>query len=103
MHEPDRAERKQEKKQARIMRKSAYGLGFGVGLFLLKVLVAPLLGEHELAQAALGAFALCLFGYGAVILLVFLVKKAWLRPADLLLVWVVIPAILLKLILDLSG
>ena len=95
-------EEKKERKLRRIMRKAAWGLGIGVGLFLLKIFVTPFIGDNEMATSAMGAFSLCLFGYGALMMLVFTFARNWVTRADLLLCWVIIPAVLLKLFLDLT-
>lgn len=82
------------------MRKSAYGLGIGIGLFVLQFLIAPFLGDHEVANKTLGAFVTSLLVYGGVNVLTFIVRRDWLGRVDMALVWIIIPAILLKLIMD---
>ena len=102
MDDFDKRELQKEKKTKRIMKKSAYGIGFGIGLYVLKFLIAPFIGDHDLAREALGAFALCLLTYGITTIAVFIFKKDWLAKADFLLSWIIIPMILLKLVLDLG-
>ncbi len=100
MNDLDKQERKKEKKIQRLLKKSAYAVGLGIGLLLLKFVVVPFLGESEQTEKALGLFSYCLILYGASIIVTFIVKKDWLIKVDLLLSWVIMPLILVKLLTD---
>ncbi|PJB69830.1 MAG: hypothetical protein CO093_09570 [Alphaproteobacteria bacterium CG_4_9_14_3_um_filter_47_13] len=93
----EKAERKQEKRNSKIMLRSIGAAGMGVGLFLLRFLVAPFLGENKEALAALGLFSLCLIGFGGVMIAVYIIKKDWLSKIYMLMIWVVLPILFLKL------
>lgn len=99
MYDPEKAERKKEKRIAAIMLRSIGVAGVGAGLFLLRFLVAPFLGEDPEALAAIGAFSLCLIGYGGAMTFVFVFKRAWVPRAWLLMTWVVLPTVALKILL----
>ena len=75
-------------------------LGAGVGLFLLKFLIVPFLGNHEQGERVLVIFSLSLMAYGAINILAFIFFKNWLFKVNLLMTWVILPLILLKLVLD---
>ena len=98
--DPEKRQRKREKKTKRLLRKSACAAGVGLGLFLLRFLIAPFIGNNEQANAALTGISLCLIAYGALIIVTFVAKKDWLFKADILLSWVIIPVIVLKFVLD---
>lgn len=100
--DPEKRERKREKKVKRLLRKSAYAAGIGAGLFVLRFVIAPFLGDSEQVNAALTGLSLCLIAYGVLLIITFVVKKEWLFRADMLLSWVIIPAIALKIILSIS-
>ncbi len=99
MNDLAKQERKKEKKIGRIMRNGVLSAGIGVGLFFLRFLVTPFLGDNEEAQTALFIFSLCLMGYGALLILTFIFKRDWLFKINLVLTWLVFPLILLKMLM----
>ncbi|MCB9988341.1 MAG: hypothetical protein H6868_03290 [Rhodospirillales bacterium] len=100
MNDLDKYERKKEKKIGRIMRNSVLVLGIGIGLFLLKFLVVPFLGDNEQGERVLVIFSLSLMGYGVINVLTFMFLKDGLFKVNLLMTWVVLPLVLLKLVMD---
>ncbi len=100
MHDPAKAELKKEKKINKLLKKSAWAIGAGIGMVLLKFLVAPFLGDNENAEKALGILGWCLVAYGATIVLSFVFLRKFLFKVNLLLTWVVMPVIFLKLFMD---
>jgi hypothetical protein len=100
--DPDRHEQKKEKKIKRLLRKSAYAVGIGIGFFLLRFLIAPFIGDNEQANAAITIISLCLVAYGTLMIVTFIFKKDWFVKVDILLNWIIIPIIALKFIVDIS-
>ena len=102
MLDPEKAafkkEQKKEKRIAHIMWRSTGAAGAGVGLFLLRFLVAPFIGNDEQALHAIASFAFALMGFGGLMVVLFIFRRAWLPQAYLAMVWVVLPVILLKLL-----
>lgn len=98
MYDPAKAERKKEKQIANIMWRSVGAAGVGIGLFLLRFIVAPFLGENEKALDAIATFSLCLIGFGGLMIVVFICKRDWLTRVYPLMAWFVLPIILLKLL-----
>lgn len=100
MYDVDRAEKNQEKKIKRLLQKSAWAIGAGVGLFLLKVVVVPFLGDNEAAERALVIFSSCLVAYGGILILAFVFWRKMLFKINLALSWVIMPAVFIKLLMD---
>lgn len=107
MNQPDpaalRREKKQEKKIKKIMRRSTFAAGIGLGLFFLKFLVIPMLGleDNENAIRVITAFSLYLIFYGVSLILVFVFKQKFVTKADMIMTWIVTPLMLAKLAMDL--
>ena len=107
MNNPDQAalrrEIKREKKIKKIMRRSTFAAGIGLGLFFLKFLVIPMLGiqDHEEAIHVITAFSLYLVFYGVSLILVFMFKQQFVIKADMIMTWVITPLMLAKLAMDL--
>lgn len=100
MYDENKAERRKEKKIRRILKKSAWAMGLGVGFLLLKFLVVPFIGDNEQAEKALGVFSWCLIAYGLVIILTFMFLRDFLFKVNIALSWVVLPLLLVKLMTD---
>ncbi len=98
MYDPAAAERKREKKIRRLLKKSAWAAGMGIGLIILRFIVAPYLGENEAAQDALFIFGWCLIGYGAATVLSFMFLRAHIFKINIALSWVIMPLIFIKLL-----
>lgn len=93
-----------ERKRRRMARNAAWALGLGVGLLVARVIAPLIMGEGaDQANRAFMSFGLTLIVYGAVQIfcLVFLKKKALLAGG--VLTYLVMPAVLIKLVMDLSG
>lgn len=99
MRDPAKAERRKEKRIKQIMLRSMGAAGVGIGLFLLRFLVAPFIGENEEVMQAIVTFSLSLIGLGAVMIVTFLFKKDWLSKVYMAMIWVILPVILVKLLL----
>jgi len=93
-----KAERKKEKKISNIMWRSIGAAGIGLGLLIMKLLVAPFIGDNPAIENAITTFSLALIGFGGLMIVLFIFKKKWLPSAYLLMLWLVLPAILLKLL-----
>jgi len=100
MHDEHKAELKKEKKIKRLLVKSAWAMGLGVGLLLLKFVIAPMIGSNEQTEKALGIFSWCLIAYGGAIILTFMFLRNFLFKVNILLSWTVMPLIFLKLLMD---
>ena len=100
MYDTDWAEKRQEKKIKRLLKKSAWAIGIGFGLFLLKIVIVPFLGSNEDVEKALLIFSLCLIAYGGILVLSFMFLRTMLSKIDLALSWVIMPAFLVKILMD---
>ncbi len=100
MFDPEKAEIKKEKRIARIMWRSLGAAGIGLGMLLMKLLVAPFIGDNPALEKAITSGSLTLIGFGALMTALFLFKKQWLPKAYLAMVWVILPVIFLKLLMD---
>ncbi len=99
--EPVDPDSRMKKKIAKIMRGSALLIGSGVGLLILLVAVAPFLGVHETAEAAIAVFAWCLVAHGILLILTFMFHRKLLPVMSFLMSWFVMPTILFYLVIDL--
>ena len=95
-----KAELKIEKKTKKLMKKSAWAAGLGIGLLLLKFLVTPFIGDNEQAQKALFIFGWCLVAYGAITVLSFMFLKKFMFKINMLMTWVIMPMIFVKLLMS---
>jgi hypothetical protein len=98
-----RREEKQTKKIAKIMRRSIFAAGIGIGLFFLKFLVIPMLGleDNEAAVKIISSFSLYLIFYGVALTLVFIFKRSFVLKANLIMNYVIVPLIAVKMLTDL--
>lgn len=97
-----RREEKQEKKIKKIMRRSTFAAGIGIGLFFLKFLVIPMLGitDNEAAIKVISLFSLYLIFYGMLLILTFVFKRNLVIKADMVMTWIITPLMLAKLAMD---
>ncbi|MCB9990414.1 MAG: hypothetical protein H6867_03410 [Rhodospirillales bacterium] len=100
MYDEDKAERRKEKKIRRILKKSAWATGLGVGLLILKVFIVPYIGDNEQAEKALSVFSWCLVFYGITMILSFLFLRAHIFKINIALSWVILPLLFVKLLMD---
>ncbi len=100
MQEDHKAELKKEKKIKRLLKKSAWSVGLGVGLLLLKLIVVPLIGIGKTEQGALLAFAWLFIFYGASIILSYVFLRKFLFKINILMSWIVLPLLATKVLMD---
>lgn len=100
MNDPEKAELKKEKKIKKLLKKSAWAIGAGIGMILLKTLVAPFLGDNEEAEKALGVLGWCLAAYGTSTILSFIFLRNFIFKIDFIMAWAVMPLIFIKLFMD---
>lgn len=100
MHDTAPLDPRKEKKIRRLLLKSAWSFGIGVGLILLRFAVAPFLGVQENAEKAVLLFAWCVIAYGGALVLSFVFLKKHMLTIDLILTWLVMPALFVKLLTD---
>lgn len=99
MYDERKAELKKEKKTGRILKKSAWAAGLGIGLILLKFLIVPLIGANEQAEKALVIFGWCLIAYGALMVLTFVFLRNFIFKINFVLSWIVLPLLFFKLLM----
>lgn len=95
-----KAEIKQEKKTKRLLKKSAWAIGGGIGLIVIKLLITPFIGDSPEIEANMVKAGLCLAGYGLAVILSFVFLRKFLFKIDLLLTWIILPLIALKLLMN---
>lgn len=100
MQEDHKAELKKEKKVKRLLKKSAWSVGLGVGLLLLKFIIVPMLGIGETEAGAVTAFAWLLVFYGAAIILSFVFLRKFIFKINIVMSWVVLPVLAAKILMD---
>ncbi len=101
-HDP---EEKQRKKFNAAMRNAIICLGIGIGLFLVKPFF---LGTHttesgDSTAALLGTLGLSLSGYGALIVLCGLFLKKQMPFINMVAFWLILPALIIKALMEWQG
>lgn len=94
MYDDSDLSEKKQKKMRRILRNSAYCVGGGIGLLMIKLIFS---GEEKSAQAAMAfdAVGYSLVLYGLLVFATFVVRRKWVFIVDMLMMWVGLPALVL--------
>lgn len=98
----DDPEVKAQKKFNRVMRNAIFCAGIGIGLLLVKpfFIGTEEAGTSESTAALLGMIGLSLIGYGALIVVTGLFARKLLFKVNLVAMYIVLPALILKAVLD---
>jgi hypothetical protein len=78
----------------RILRNSAYCVGGGIGLLIIKLIFS---GEDKSVQTAIAfdAVGYSLVLYGLLVFATFVVRRKWIFIVDMLMMWVGLPVLVL--------
>ena len=99
----DDKEAKLAKKRGRVIRTAAWSIGLGIGLLVARYVGPLIMGESDVANAGFSGFGFALVGYGlAQLAVLFLLRRQGLLICSVI-TYFVMPAIFLKLIMDISG
>lgn len=85
------------KKMNKAMKNAATAIGGGLGLLIMQLFFDE---DVAAARDLFNGLGLWLIAYGAMVILVALVKKSWLLKINSVLFYFVTPAVLVKLIMD---
>lgn len=99
----DDKEARLAKKRGRIVRTSVWSVGLGIGLLVARYIAPLIMGESDIANAGFSGFGFALLGYGAMQLAVLAFMRRHAGIVCSVITYIIMPAVMLKLIMDMQG
>lgn len=96
-------EEKLRKKRGGAIRTSIWSAGLGIGLLIIRYIAPLMMGESAAANAGFSAFGYVLAGYGLAQLAILALLPRVALKLCFAITYLVMPAILLKIIMDMQG